>query len=238
MQPVLILQNMSADSPAYLATWLQAQGLAFELRDSGAGQPFPDRITGYGALAILGGDMSANDPLPSLRQAEDLFLQAVQHGVPTLGHCLGGQLMARALGGQVGPSLAPEVGWCPVSVASGPQATAWFGPQAQQTVYQWHYEAFSLPAGAELLASNAACPHQAFAVGPHLAMQFHVELDAAKLQRWTQGADVQYQAALRAHPGTVQGTAAMLSAAPTALKAQQRLADTVYRRWLAAVRGR
>lgn len=238
MQPVLILQHLNADGPAYLATWLQAQGLPFDLRNSQAGQAFPPRLQGYGALAILGGEMSANDPLPTLRQAEALFLQAVRDGVPTLGHCLGGQLMARALGAQVAASPAPEVGWCTVDVADNAAAADWLGPAGRQTVFQWHYEAFSLPAGASLLASSAACPHQAFALGPHLALQFHVEQDADKLARWAQEDDGRYRAAQQAHPATVQGAAALHAGAEAALRTQQRLADRIYARWLRGVRGR
>jgi GMP synthase (glutamine-hydrolysing) len=70
MKPVLILQHLSGDGPAYLGTWLQRQGLPFDLRNTEAGQDFPEHMDGHSALAILGGEMSANDPLPSLRRAE------------------------------------------------------------------------------------------------------------------------------------------------------------------------
>jgi GMP synthase (glutamine-hydrolysing) len=239
MKPVLILQHLSGDGPAGLATWLQQRGVPFEVRCSEAGQAFPPTLAGYGALAILGGEMSANDDLPPLRQAERLFLQALQAGVPTLGHCLGGQLMARALGGTVGPSPAPEVGWQRWAVAAHPLAQAWFGTEPPARVFHWHYEAFTLPPGAVHLAGSAACPHQAFAIGPHLAMQFHVEVDAAKLDRWaadaeTDGGD-RYRRAVAAGVATVQGGAAMREAA--ALAAQQRLADAIYTRWLSAAGG-
>jgi GMP synthase-like glutamine amidotransferase len=148
MQPVLILQHLNTDGPAYLQTWLQAQGLAHEVFNTQAGQDFPVSLGGYGALAILGGEMSANDDLPSLRRAEALFLQAVQTGVPTLGHCLGGQLMARALGAAVTASPAPEIGWQALQVHSAPEGQAWFGPAGEQHVYHWHSETFGLPPGA------------------------------------------------------------------------------------------
>ena len=103
-----------------------------------------------------------------------------------IGHCLGGQLMARALGVRVVDSPAPEVGWQPLSVADSDAARDWFGPVRQTTVFQWHYEAFELPPGAQRLASSDACPNQAFAMGPHLGMQFHIEVDVAKSHagRW------------------------------------------------------
>lgn len=231
MKPVLILQHLSTDGPAYLATWLRRQGVSFEVRNTGAGEAFPASISGFGALAILGGEMSANDDLPALRQAERLFLQALEQGVPTLGHCLGGQLMARALGATVAASPAPEVGWQAWSVDEHAEASAWFGLAPPARVYQWHYEAFGLPAGARRLATSGACPNQAFCIGPHLAMQFHVEADAHKIAFWGDDAGDSHLGELAAaHPGSVQGALAMRE--PAALAAQQALADRIYARWL------
>lgn len=232
MKPVLVLQHLSSDGPAYLATWLRREGLAFELRDSGAGQLFPEDMAGHSALAILGGEMSANDPLPSLRRAEVLILQAMDRGLPVIGHCLGGQLMARALGARIVESPAPEIGWQPMVVSDAPAAAAWFGAPGPHTVFQWHYEAFELPLGTERLAGSAVCPNQAFGIGPHLAMQFHLEVDAEKLGRWVLDEGAAYAAAQRLHPETVQRAAAMRDATERRLKAHQALADRVYGRWI------
>lgn len=230
MKPVLVLQHLSGDGPAFLQTWLREQGVPHEVFNTEAGQAYPARVHGYRALAILGGEMSANDDLPSLRQAEALFLQAVQQGLPTVGHCLGGQLMARALGAAVAASPAPEIGWQPLQVHHHPEAQAWLGEAGPRHVYQWHGEAFGLPRGAIALAHSAACPHQAFALGPHLGLQFHVELDDEKLQRWA-GEYGEAWFAARACP-TVQLPAAMRAEAPQRLAAQQALARRIYRRWL------
>lgn len=234
MRPVLVLQHLSADGPAYLGRWLQREGVAFEVRNTEAGQAFPPSIEGFGALAILGGEMSANDELPSLRQAERLVLQAMDRGVPVIGHCLGGQLMARALGMRVGDSPAPEVGWQVVEVSAGAAAADWFGEAGPRTVFQWHYEAFDLPPAAQRLAGSAACPNQAFAIGPHLGMQFHIEVDADKVDRWSRDTGPRFLGALARHPGTVQDGEAMRQGLATQLAAHQALADRLYRRWLAA----
>lgn len=231
MKPVLILQHLSSDGPAYLATWLARRGVPFEVFDTQAGQDFPPSVAAFGALAVLGGEMSANDPLPSLRHAEALILQAMDLGRPVIGHCLGGQLMARALGVRVHRSAAPEVGWQAIDVAEHPEATAWFGAAGRRHVFQWHEEAFELPRGAIALAGSAACRHQAFAFGPHLAMQFHVEVDEAKLLRWTAVETPAHVEALRQHP-TVQGRAAIRAGIAGHLRDHQALADRVYARWL------
>jgi GMP synthase (glutamine-hydrolysing) len=231
-RPVLILQNLTPDGPGYLGRWLAEQGIAFEVFDTEAGHAYPESIAGYRALALLGGEMSANDDLASLRQAERLILQAMDMDVPVIGHCLGGQLIARALGAAVGPSPAPEIGWQALRVADTPEARAWFGAPAEHTVFQWHLESFELPPGAELLAGSAACPHQAFAIGPLLALQFHVELDAHKLADWSASVDPAFLRLQAQHPTTVQGGSAMREQGRTALPAQQRLAQRLYRRWL------
>ena len=232
MKPVLILQNLSFDGPAYLGRWLERNGLPYEVFDSERGDTYPRRIDSYCALAVLGGEMSANDPMPSLRQAEALILQALDANLPLLGHCLGGQLMARALGARVHESPAPEIGWQTMQVADSLSARAWFGDGREPVVYHWHSEAFELPASAELLASSAACPHQAFTLGPHqLAMQFHVELDSEKLAVWAASRDPQFLRQQQQH-ATVQSGASMLAQAEQALPEQQRLAERIYRRWL------
>lgn len=235
MKPVLVLQHLSGDGPAYLGRWLHEHGVAFELRNTEAGEAFPESLAGYGALAILGGEMSANDPLPSLRRAEALFLEALRSGVPTLGHCLGGQLMARALGARIGESPAPEVGFHEVTLHGGGEAAAWFGSGGSaRRVFQWHYEAFELPRGAHGLAGSAACMHQAFSLGPHLAMQFHIEVDAEKVMRWSRDDGVRYLEAMARHPGTVHHGERIRRAAAQCLADHQALADRIYARWIAA----
>jgi GMP synthase (glutamine-hydrolysing) len=239
MQPLLILQQLHEDGPAFLATWLQREGLPFEVRNAEAGQLPPADLSAHAGLLLLGGEMSANDDLPALRQAEVLVREALATHKPVLGHCLGGQLMARALGCAVHASPAPEVGWAAVEVADTPAARDWFGAAGPHTVFQWHYEAFALPAGARVLAGNAACPHQAVLLDPHgpggglhLALQFHPELDAAKLQRWLAPPDARAEAARVRHPASVQTPQRMQEDAGALLPAQQALADRLYRRWV------
>jgi GMP synthase-like glutamine amidotransferase len=238
MKPALVLQHLVNDGPAYLGTWLAARGLAMDCRCTEAGQAFPADVSGHAALAVLGGAMSANDPLPSLRQAEALILDAMARGVPVIGHCLGGQLMARALGASVHASPRPEVGWQALTWSGA--AADWFGPATAMSpapeVFQWHYEAFDLPRDATWLAGNAACPQQAFAVGPHLGMQFHVEVDAAKLEAWADDLDEGYFPARAEHPDEVQSPEQMREQMQQRLAAQQRLADQAYRRWWEAAK--
>jgi GMP synthase-like glutamine amidotransferase len=230
-QPVLVLQFMADDGPGHLGAWLRRRGVAVDLRNTALGDAFPQGIRGYRGLAVLGGAMSANDDLAFLRSAERLILDAMRADVPVLGHCLGGQLMARALGAGVHASPAPEVGWHEMQCVDSAAAKHWFGSGATQTVFHWHYEAFEVPDGAELLAGSTACPNQAFAVGRHLALQFHVEIDQPKIEAWLGAADASPSRDREKSP-TIHTTQTIRQDTPRFLPAQQALADRVYANWL------
>lgn len=232
MQPVLVLQFMQDDGPGYLGTWLQRRGVDRVVLNAASGQNFPTRIGGFRALAVLGGAMSANDDLPYLRDAEQLIRHCVQADVPVLGHCLGGQLMARALGARVGTSPAPEIGWHRMEVLASATAAAWFGPASAVDVFHWHYEAFDLPAGAVALGTSAACPIQAFSIGRHLALQFHVEIDDQKIADWLRVLSGTYDEAQLLH-ASAQSPDTIRQLTPARIGLQQALADRVYARWLA-----
>jgi len=230
MDPVLILQFIDNDAPAYLGTWLGERGVASDLRLATSSRGFPDRIDGCRALALLGGSMSANDDMPCLRVAQSLITQAVQHDIPVLGHCLGGQLMARALGARVAASPAPEVGWHRMQVIDSPSSRDWFGPATEHVVFHWHYEAFDVPEGSQRLAGSEHCANQAFAIGPHLALQFHVEVDAAKVEMWLTHHDARYKQSQREHD-TVHPAERIRRDTERCLRAQTQLADRIYARW-------
>lgn len=231
MKPVLILQHQTAEHPAYLQTWLEQQSIDYKIVNAGAGEEFPASIEPYAALAVLGGGMSSNDPLLSNRQAEILILQAMRLDLPVIGHCLGGQLMTRALGGTVCASPQPEIGWQPIEYVDTAQTREWFGSTPTDTVIHWHYEAFSLPAGAVRLATSAACENQAWAMGNCLAMQFHIEIDATKTQQWAADVDPKWTAAQQTY-NTVQNSEAIVAGIDRYLLDHQATAAAIYRRWL------
>ena len=232
-RPVLILQHQTPERPAYLATWLQQHSIEYHTVNAGRGESFPASIEPYAALAVMGGGMSANDDLISNRQAEILILQAMRLDRPVIGHCLGGQLMTRALGGSVTASPQPEIGWQPIAYSDCHLVQRWFGTEPSDTVIQWHYEAFDVPSGAELLARSAACPVQAWALGPHLAMQFHIEMDAVKAEEWAQDPDPKWAQALALH-STVQNSADIVNGIDLYMARHQRMANNIYQTWIAA----
>ncbi len=144
-------------------------------------------------LAVLGGPIGAYEEnrYPFLEAELALIRGRLETGRPMLGICLGAQLMARALGAEVKPGPAKEIGWGPVTLTGAGLA----GPLRHlgaEPVLHWHGDAFALPEGAQCLASTEICPNQAFALGPAvLGFQFHPEATVAGFERWLIGRAVE-----------------------------------------------
>lgn len=145
-----------------------------------AGDPVPDAAD---ALVVLGGGMSAYDPLPFLEAEIRLLKRCVAERRPVLGICLGSQLLARALGATVARAQQPEIGFYRTRLTGEARDDALFSQAPGDFVaFHWHGDAFSLPPGAVALASSTITPLQAFRYGPRAwGIQFHLEIDAQVL---------------------------------------------------------
>ncbi|MDO8437414.1 MAG: type 1 glutamine amidotransferase [Nitrosomonadaceae bacterium] len=184
MKPVVIFRHSPIEGPGYLATFLDAHAIPWRLVKIDAGETLPAATGQFSGLVFMGGPMSVNDDLPWIAPALALIRQAVAGDIPVLGHCLGGQLMVRALGGVVSRSPVKEFGWGEVSVADNPIAREWFGDLSVFEAFHWHGETFTLPVAATRLLSSRYCENQAFALGKHLAMQCHVEMTEEMVKAW------------------------------------------------------
>lgn len=231
MKPVLVLQHQNPEHLAYLGTWLNDHNIEYQVFNADTDKEFPSNIEPYSALAVMGGAMSANDPLLTNRQAEILILQAMYRDKPVIGHCLGGQLMAKALGGKITRSPMPEIGWQQIRYIDDPLVNDWFGNDPTDKVIHWHYETFSIPTDARLLASSDACPNQAFSIGKHLAMQFHIEIDETKIDSWVKDDDDMWQNARFLYE-SVQTKDQILEGININLNKHKRTADSIYSFWL------
>lgn len=152
-----------------------------------AGRPVPRSARAFSGLVFMGGPMSVNDDLPWINPALRLIGDAVRQDVPVLGHCLGGQLMARAFGGEVRRAAVKEIGWGEVRVSDNDLARDWLGETAAFEGFHWHGETFSIPPGGTRVLENAHCANQAFALGRHFGMQCHVEMTPEMIRDWVGG---------------------------------------------------
>jgi GMP synthase-like glutamine amidotransferase len=185
----------------------------------------------------MGGPMSVNDKLPWIDPVCALIRDAVAQNIPTLGHCLGAQLISKALGGKITTNPVKEIGWSRLEGHTDEISRRWLGDFSGTSlpVFQWHGETFSLPEKATLLASNAACAHQMFALGPHLAMQCHTEMLPEMIACWCEHWEEEARAV--AHSPSVQTPEAMRDALPETLPLMRQLADQLYGVWVQGLRG-
>jgi GMP synthase-like glutamine amidotransferase len=187
MSKVHILRFERTGGPGYFGRYLDDHQIPQKIHRIDQGESVPESIDGVGGLCFLGGVMSVNDDdLPWIPQVLDLIRRAHDRDIPMLGHCLGGQLIARALGGTVSRSPVEEIGWLPVELVNDAKTPAWCeGLPRNITVFEWHNETFSVPAKGQKLFHRDTCPNQGFQYGNALALQFHLEVLPETVKQWT-----------------------------------------------------
>lgn len=189
-RPVAVLQHHADVGPGYFADWLRTHAVEYRLLRLDEGQPVPADPEDFAGICSLGGPMSANDPLPWIDPELSLLRAAVARGIPVIGHCLGGQLLARALGGRVERNPVKEIGWIELQITEPRLAREWLGeaPGAVE-VFAWHGDTFVPPPGARSFLRTRWCEHQAFVFAhagtSHIGLQFHPEITPDIVRRWT-----------------------------------------------------
>jgi GMP synthase-like glutamine amidotransferase len=232
-KPIAIFRHSPSEGAGYLTQFLDARAQPWQLICIDEGAVVPATADGFAGLVFMGGPMSVNDPLPWIEPVLALIRDAVARDIPVLGHCLGGQLMSRALGGTVRKNAVKEIGWGEVSPVSNAEARAWFGEVKTATVFHWHGETFSLPNGATHLLSSKHCTNQAYALGKHLALQCHVEMTEAMIRKWCEIGGEEIAANL--HSEGVQSAIGIQNQIAQNLPALHTLAEQLYTRWLQGV---
>src|SRR2546429_8501117 len=127
MKPVAIFRASPTEGPGYFATYLERRSIAWQLVALDAAERVPRDARKFAGLVFMGGPMSVNDELPWIGSALELARDAVRKDVPLLGHCLGGQLISKALGGTVGATAVKEIGWGEGRGADNGGAREWLG---------------------------------------------------------------------------------------------------------------
>lgn len=185
----LVVQPVDICGPGLIKSELEKAGWLLDIRMmERPGSTLPGDLTGFNALIIMGGPMNVyeEDDYPYLRQVNWLIKEAIDKDMPVLGACLGGQLVAKALGAPVFRNPVPEIGWYGMRLtAAGIQSPFFKDLPGEFPVFHWHNDTFALPGGASHLAATADCANQAFSYGLRiLALQFHLEITPVIIHDW------------------------------------------------------
>ncbi len=187
-----VLQHDPLENEGLIRDWADGRGVTLRRTRMFAGDalPVPSEVDG---VVVLGGAMNVYQyaEYPWLYREKTFLLDRLEAGLPMLGICLGAQLLADVLGVPVRRNPVPEQGWWPVQWSEAARQRPPFDAEPPETmVFHWHEDTFRMPVGATLLASSAACRHQAFeyAGGRVLGLQFHLEWTADMIRALLNGA--------------------------------------------------
>jgi GMP synthase-like glutamine amidotransferase len=236
MPNCLVVQHVAPEPAFAIDEALLAAGVTIDTRRVFAGDAIPVDTAGLDGVVVMGGPMSVNSTkgFPSRDAEVSLLADALRVGIPTLGVCLGAQLLAVAAGGAVARNAyGPEIGWAPIQLDAACQDDRLLvGLPPTLTVLHWHGESFEVPQGARPLVSSTAYPNQAFRIGDVAwGVQFHLEVTAEAVDGFLHA----FAADTAGAPG---GAEAIRAATPSALVALSPVRDLVCTRFAGLVAAR
>ena len=180
---ILVIQNIGCEHLGNLARLLESDDYNISVLHSQR-DLIPTDLISYSGVIILGGPMSVYDNYDYLKDQQKLIKKAVDMKIPTLGICLGSQLIAEAMGGKVYPGNLKEIGWHDIEITEKGSRDIFNGiTTLKHNVFHWHGDTFKLPESAIILAKSSTYI-QAFRINTAIGIQFHVEVDQSMIKEW------------------------------------------------------
>lgn len=230
-KPLAIFRHSPTEDPGYFEVLIQEKNLPYVLIKVDEGMLVPQKATDFAGLVFMGGVMSVNDPLPWITDILLLINDAIHHDIPVIGHCLGGQLLSKALGGEIKANPVREYGWGQVHIENAHLAQAWFN-EKEFNAFHWHGETFSLPEGGHRLLTGKYCQNQAFLYQDrYLGMQCHIEMTQEMIKTWVSKYREELQL-LSPDFESIQNEAQILKQMDSAVAQLQKVARYTYEKWL------
>ncbi|WP_454696518.1 glutamine amidotransferase [Achromobacter aegrifaciens] len=185
----LAIRHVPFEDLGILAPVLEERGYSVRYLEAGVDTIDAATLGNADLVVILGGPIGVYETgrYPFLEQELRAIAHRLRQDKPTLGICLGAQLMAAALGAEVTSTGRAEIGYAPLTLTPQGQDSVLSAVQAVPVLH-WHGDQFAIPEGAARLAETPGFPNQAYALGPRiLGLQFHLEADSAQIERWLIG---------------------------------------------------
>jgi len=232
MNPILIFRHVEYEGPGYLSEFLDARNIPYRIINIDRGEAVPGELDNISGLVFMGGPMSVNDPVPWIAEELALIRKAHEYSLPMLGHCLGGQLISKALGGKISANPVKEIGWDQVNRPKNNCGDLFLPGLADKfEAFHWHGEMFSIPDGAELILSSQFCKNQEFVIGKTIAMQCHIEVTAAMVREWVS----LFTEQLENPSSSIQSETTILLDVEKKAIELRKIADQIYSHWLKGV---
>jgi len=229
MKPVRIFRHVACEGPGYLGTFLKRHNIPFEITCIDEGIAVANELDDISGLIFMGGSMNVTDPLQWISEEKDLIRKAIEKNIPVMGNCLGAQLMAAALGGEITHDPNMEIGWHQVEADINNTDNEWLKDLPEKFIpFHWHADTFSIPETATVLLHSKCRKNQAFAIKNSIALQFHLEMTTEMVEEWVR----LFTSDLEKEQACVQNANEILLNLEKKIDALHQYADIFYTKWI------
>jgi GMP synthase-like glutamine amidotransferase len=231
VKPILIFEHVETSGAGLFKRFLNARSVPFKILRPNQGDQVPDisQITNYSGLCFLGGIESVTEPTEAMLKEILLIESAAEIHLPVIGHCLGGQLISKALGGEVSKHDLEEFGWSTLYPEDNQLASEWLPDNSTDLkAMQWHSDTFTIPHCATRILKGDYCNNQAFVYERILAMQFHIEIEPEMIKHWAMELTEKHPASGK----SVQTGEQIMNLLEANFDTSEKLAVHLYSRWL------